>query len=136
MIELTLDLAEKAARAALAKAKELGTHMTVTVVDESGRLVVVLRGDGTPFFSTETSRTKAIASANFRTSTKDLAEQSAKEPLFWSTISSVIPGQILIAMGGVPLRRSGRIVGGIGCGGGTAEQDHECAVAGNDAISD
>jgi len=136
MIDLTLELAEKAAKAALAKAKALGTPMTVTVVDESGRLVVTLRGNGTPFFSTETSRTKAVTSANFRATTKDLVDQVNTEPTFWNTISSVIPGQILIAMGGVPLRKGGRVIGGIGCGGGTAEQDHECAVAGSDAIKD
>jgi uncharacterized protein GlcG (DUF336 family) len=134
MIELTLELAEKAARGALAKAEELGTPMTVTVVDESGRLVLTLRADGTPFFSTETSRTKAIASANFRSTTKDLVAAVPDEPLFWTTISSVIPGQILIAEGGAPLRQDGRVIGGIGCGGGTAAQDHECAVAGNAAI--
>jgi glc operon protein GlcG len=135
MIELTLELAEKAAKTALAKAKALGTRMTVSVVDESGRLVVTLRGDGTPFFSTETSRAKAVASANFGRPTKEMAEAHAKEPLFWGTVGSVVPGQILTSLGGAPLRKGGRIIGGIGCGGGTAEHDHDCAVAGADAVS-
>ena len=34
MVELTLDMAERAAKAALAKAKQLGTVMTASVVDE------------------------------------------------------------------------------------------------------
>ena len=38
MIEMTLEMAEKAVKAAQAKAKELGTPITVTVVDEAGRL--------------------------------------------------------------------------------------------------
>ena len=37
MIELTLDIGERAANAALAQAKQMGTVMTATVVDESGR---------------------------------------------------------------------------------------------------
>jgi hypothetical protein len=45
MIELTLDMAEPAAKAALAKAKQLGTVMTASVVDESGRTVLIMRGD-------------------------------------------------------------------------------------------
>lgn len=135
MIDMTLELAEKVAKAALAKAKALGTKMTVSVVDESGRLVVTMRGDGTSFFSTETSRAKATASANFGRPTKEMAEQHAKEPLFWGTVSSVIPGQILTSMGGAPIRRGGRVIGGVGCGGGTGEQDHECAVAGAEAAS-
>ena len=61
MIELTLDMAERAAKAALAKAKQLGTVMTASVVDESGRTVLVMRGDGAGFFRPETSRNKAVA---------------------------------------------------------------------------
>jgi uncharacterized protein GlcG (DUF336 family) len=64
-----------------------------------------------------------------------MAEQHAKEPLFWGTVSSVIPGQILTSMGGAPIRRGGRVIGGVGCGGGTGEQDHECAVAGAEVAS-
>jgi uncharacterized protein GlcG (DUF336 family) len=134
MIEMSLELAEKVAKAALARARAMGTPMTVSVVDEAGRLVVTLRGDGTSFFSPETSRAKAVAAANFGRPTKEMAELHAKSPLFWGTVSSVIPGQILTSMGGVPVRKGGRIIGGVGCGGGTAEQDHECAAAGAEAI--
>jgi uncharacterized protein GlcG (DUF336 family) len=78
MIELTLDMAERAARAAREKARALGTPITVTVVDEAGRLVLCARGDGTGFFTPETSRAKALAAANFRMSTADLAERVQK----------------------------------------------------------
>lgn len=40
MIELTLEMAERATRAAREKANALGTPMTITVVDEAGRLVL------------------------------------------------------------------------------------------------
>ena len=39
MIDMTLEMAEKAVRAAPAKAQELGSSMSVSEVDESGRLV-------------------------------------------------------------------------------------------------
>jgi Haem-degrading len=39
MASLTLEMAEKAVRAAQAKARELGTPMTATVVDDAGRLL-------------------------------------------------------------------------------------------------
>ncbi len=80
MIELNLAMAERAMRPAQERAKDLGTPMTVTVVDEAGRLVISARGDGTGFFTPDTSR-------------------------------------------------------GIGCGGGTGEQDHECALAGAQALA-
>ena len=40
--------------------------MTISVVDEAGRLVLTARGDGTGFFSPETSRAKAMAAASFK----------------------------------------------------------------------
>jgi uncharacterized protein GlcG (DUF336 family) len=51
MIEMNLAIAEQVARAAQTKARELGTPMTVSVVDEAGRLVYTARGDGAGFFS-------------------------------------------------------------------------------------
>ena len=73
MAALTLEMAEKAVKAAQAKARELGTPMTATVVDDAGRLVLSARGDGAGFFTPETSRAKAVAAAAFRRPTKEMA---------------------------------------------------------------
>jgi glc operon protein GlcG len=135
MIEMTLAMAERAVRAAQDKAKALGTPMTITVVDESGRLVLCARGDGTSFLSPETSRAKATAAANFRASTADLAERAQKGSVFFATVAGVLPGQVLPSHGGMPIMAKGKVIGGIGCGGGTGEQDHECAIAGANAIN-
>ena len=130
MIELTLAMAERATSAAREKADALGTPMTITVVDEAGRLVLCSRGDGTGFFTPETSRAKAMAAASFRMSTADLAERVAKGAPFWTHVGSVLSGQVLPSHGAVPIVVNGRVIGAIGCGGGTGEQDQECAVAG------
>ncbi|MCG8324763.1 MAG: heme-binding protein, partial [Thiotrichales bacterium] len=61
MIELTLELAEKTGKAALARAAEMDRPMSVSVVDESGRLVYYSRADGAGFFTFDTSRAKAMA---------------------------------------------------------------------------
>jgi glc operon protein GlcG len=134
VIEMTLDMAEKAVKAAQARARTLGTPMSVTVVDEAGRLVLCARGDGTGFLTTETSRGKAAAAAAFRRATKDMVDLAREHPAFWTAITPLAAGQILPSTGGVPIRAAGRVIGAIGCGGGTGEQDHECAVAGADAI--
>jgi uncharacterized protein GlcG (DUF336 family) len=134
MIELTLETAEQAVRAAQARARELGTPMTVTVVDEGGRLVLCARADGTGFFTPETSRAKAVAAAAFRRSTTELAELAAKGSAFWKTVPVILEGQALPTPGGTPLLRAGRVIGGIGCGGGTGEQDQQCADAGAAAV--
>jgi len=134
MIEMTLKIAEEALRAAQAKANALGTAMTITVVDEAGRLVLSARGDGTGFFTPETSRAKAVAAAAFRHSNADLAQLAAKGG-FWATVPTILQGQVLPTLGAAPIVRAGRVIGAIGCGGGTGEQDQECADAGAAAVA-
>jgi uncharacterized protein GlcG (DUF336 family) len=134
MIDMTLEMAETAVKAAQAKARGLRAPMTVTVVDEAGRLVLSARGDGTGFFSTETSRAKAMAAASFKKRTAELADMVAKGG-FWSIAPTVLQGQILPTLGGSPIMRGGRLIGAIGCGGGTGEQDQECSDAGAAAVA-
>jgi glc operon protein GlcG len=134
MIDLTLELAETVVKAAQAKARALRAPMTVTVVDEAGRLVLSARGDGTGFFSPETSRAKAMAAAAFKKRTAELADLVAKGG-FWSIVPGVLQGQILPTLGGSPIVKAGRVIGAIGCGGGTGEQDQECSDAGAAAVS-
>jgi len=129
MIEMTLEIAEKALRAAQGKAKALNSPMSVTVVDEAGRLVLAARGDGTGFFSSDTSRAKAMAAAAFKKPNSELAPMVAKGG-FWAIVPTVLKGEILPTLGGAPIVLGGRVIGAIGCGGGTAEHDQECADAG------
>lgn len=135
MVELTLEMAERALRAAQAKAKELGAPMSVAIVDEGGNLVLVAKGDGTGFLTTETSRGKAYAAAALRRPTKAMAEAFKESPAFWGSLVTLQPGRLLPSIGGVPIVRGGRVIGGIGCGGGTGEQDHLCAEAGAAALA-
>ena len=133
MIQMTLQVAEIAVHAAQDKAKALGTPMTVTVVDEAGRLVLSARGDGTGFFTPETSRAKAVAAAAFKRPTKELADLVAQGG-FWALVPTVLQGQALPTLGGTPIVSGGQVIGGIGCGGGTGLQDQECSDAGAGAV--
>jgi glc operon protein GlcG len=130
MSDMTLAMAMRALSAAQAKAKELGTTITVSVVDDAGRLILCARGDGTGFLTPDTSRGKAMAAAAFRRATKELVELAKEHPAFWNAVPGLAPGQILPSTGAVPISKNGRVIGAIGCGGGTGEQDHQCALAG------
>ena len=130
MIEMTLARAERAARAALAKAAAMGIGMTVSVVDEAGRLVVTLKGDGTGFLTTETSRAKAVAAVAFRRSTRELVELQKSNPVFFAAVPAISRSEALPSTGAVPILVDGRVIGAIGCGGGAPDEDHECATAG------
>ncbi len=135
MLEMTLHIAESAARGALAKASQMNIAMTVTVVDEAGRLVVTMKGDRTGFFTTDTSRAKAVAAVAFKRSTRELVEMQKNNPVFWAAVPAVSRGEALPSTGAVPIVLSGRVIGAIGCGGGTPDEDHECASAGAASIS-
>jgi len=127
---MTLDLAEKIGKAALAKAAEFKRPMSVSVVDESGRLVYYSRADGAGFFTFDTSRAKAMAAASFKRSTKEITENKDQNPLLWYSLPSVVPAQALPSPGGLPIFRDGRLIGAVGLGGGAPDEDHECALAG------
>lgn len=127
---MTLDLAEKIGKAALAKAAEFKRPMSVSVVDESGRLVYYARADGAGFFTFDTSRAKAMAAASFKRSTREITENKDQNPLLWYSLPSVVPAQALPSPGGLPIFRDGHLIGAVGLGGGAPDEDHECALAG------
>ena len=130
MIEMTLELAEKVGKAALAKAAEFKRPMSVSVVDESGRLVYYARADDAGFFTFDTSRAKAMAAASFKRSTKEITENKDQNPLLWYSLPSVVPAQALPSPGGLPIFRDGHLIGAVGLGGGAPDEDHQCALAG------
>jgi glc operon protein GlcG len=135
MIEMTLEIADRAARAALEKAAAMGIGMTVCVVDEAGRPVVLMKGDRTGFLTAETSRAKAVAAAAFRRPTRELVEMQKSNPAFWSAVPAISRGEALPSTGAVPIVVNGRVIGAIGCGGGSPDEDHECASAGAAAVA-
>lgn len=134
MIEMTLEIAERLGKAALRKANEIGRPMSVSIVDESGRLVYFSRSDNAGFFTFDTSRAKAMAAASFKRSTMEITENKDANPLLWFSLPSVVPAQALPSPGGVPIMKNGHVIGGIGLGGGAPDEDHECALAGTSAI--
>ena len=84
-----------------ARAKELGSPMTVTVVDEGGRLVLCARGDGTGFFTPETSKAKAVAAAAFKRSNR-LSRVQTTISGDWATLARVIVIKAVETKGAVP----------------------------------
>ncbi len=134
MIELTLEMAQKVFEAARARAEEMGRPMCISVVDESGRLVFSARMDGAGFFTADTSRAKAMASASFRRSTKEITDNRDLNPLLWYSLPSIIP-DALPSPGGVPLKVDGRVIGAVGTGGGSPTEDHDVALTGAAAIA-
>ena len=125
---LTLAEANRMVQGALDKAKELNIKISVAVCDAGGRLVAFNRMDGAIWASVYGSQGKAIASVGFGRASGELAER-AGSPIIQG-IAAAEGGHMIPSQGAVPVIRGGAAEGACGVGGGTAQQDEDCAKAG------
>jgi uncharacterized protein GlcG (DUF336 family) len=130
---ITLKDAQNVIAAAEAKAGEIGQPMNIAVVDAGGNLVSHIRMDGAWIGSIDISINKAFTARAFDISTAELSENSQPGQQFYG-IQNSNHGRIMIFAGGVPLRRSGVVIGGIGVSGGSGSQDQAVATSGASAI--
>jgi uncharacterized protein GlcG (DUF336 family) len=125
---LTLDEANRIIGGALAKARELDIKVSAAVCDGGGRLVAFARMDGAIFASIYGSEGKAVASAAFgRASGEMTARADQPTP---RGIAAAEGGHMIMGQGAVPIIRNGVVEGACGVGGGTSQQDEDCARAG------
>jgi len=131
---LTLEEARKVIAAAEKKANALKQPMNIAVADAGGNLIAHVRMDEAWMGSIDISIKKAFTSRAFDISTKDLATFSQSGGQFFG-IHASNDGRVMIFAGGVPLKRSGKVVGAIGVSGGSGDQDHAVAEAGAAAFT-
>ena len=126
---VTLEDARKIIAAAERRAKEIGQPMNIAVADGGGNLVAHVRMDNAWIGSIDIAINKAFTARAFDISTADLARLSQSGNQFFG-IHASNHGRVMIFAGGVPLRRGGRVVGGVGVSGGSGDQDHSVAETG------
>ncbi len=123
---ISLARAEALINATVAEAKRHDWKLNVAVVDSGGNLVAFQRMDGAQLGSIQVSQHKARAAVMYRRETK--AFESAiqeKQAYYVMTLDGVIGSR-----GGMPLVEGGKLIGGIGCSGGTGSQDEVACRAG------
>ena len=125
---LALAEANQVAQGAVDKAREMNIRISVAVCDAGGRLVSFNRMDGAIWGSVYGSQGKAVASAGFARPSGELAER-AGSPIIQG-IAAAEGGHMIPSQGAVPIIRNGVLEGACGVGGGTAQQDEDCAKAG------
>lgn len=130
---VTLEDARRVIAAAEEKAAEIGQPMNIAVADVGGNLVAHVRMDGAWLGSVDISIKKAWTARAFDITTKDLADNSQSGDQFFG-IHASNDGKVMIFAGGIPLKQGGKVVGAIGVSGGSGEQDHEVAEAGEAAF--
>jgi glc operon protein GlcG len=118
--------AQSLIQAAAAEAAKKGWAMNIAVVDSGANLVGFLRMDGAQLASISIAQHKARVAAKFRRPTKAFEDAVQKsDSKYVLTLDDVIASR-----GGIPLVEDGKIIGAIGCSGGTGSQDEAvCSVA-------
>jgi uncharacterized protein GlcG (DUF336 family) len=125
---ITLDEANRMVEGAIAKANELNIKINVAVCDAGGRLVAFNRMDGAIWGGVYGSQGKAVASAAFGRASGELQERS-ETPIIKGILGAE-GGHGIPSQGGAPIIRDGGVDGAVGVGGGTSQEDEDCAKAG------
>jgi uncharacterized protein GlcG (DUF336 family) len=128
---ISLSRAQAAIEAAKAEAEKHGWPLNIAVVDSGANLVAFARMDGAQLASIAISEHKARAAASFRRPTRVFEEAIQKSDMkYVLTIDGVIGSR-----GGIPLIEDGKLIGAIGCSGGTGSQDEVACLVGAATIN-
>jgi uncharacterized protein GlcG (DUF336 family) len=129
-VSIGLDRAKQVMAAAEAEAKKRNWKMNIAVVDTNGELVHFSRMEGAQIASVEISQGKARTAARFRRESR----------LFYNAYETghAYPGTLdptLVASpGGFPLVEDGKLIGAVGCSGGTGDQDATICKVGAEVV--
>lgn len=126
---IALERADAVLNAALGEARKHDWKLVCAVMDSGGQLVAFKRMDGAQLASIDIAQHKARAAATFRRETKAFEAGIQGGNTYLVTLDGVIGSR-----GGIPLVEGGRLIGSIGCSGGTGSQDEVGAKAGVAAL--
>jgi glc operon protein GlcG len=135
-VSITSDRAKQILAVAEAEAKTHSLNICIAVVDTNGDLVHFLRMDGSPINSVTLSQRKASTAARYQRPTQTLFDAYGTGPRLTRIIAAVsnLDPALVVLPGGFPLVEGGKLIGAIGCSGGTADQDTQICKAVVDMI--
>lgn len=108
-----------------AEAQKLDKKVSVAVLNNSGVVLLLLKGDNVGPHNTAASRRKVYASSSAKNTSWDLMNNAAKrtDALNLNTLP-----ELLLLGGGMPIFKDGDLIASIGIsGGGSGENDHNIA---------
>jgi len=122
---LTQDAAFELMKRANQEAQRLSKNVSIAILDHSGTLVLLTKGDGVGPHNTEAARRKAYTALSTKTSTLMLLRNAENNN---DTKNLNTLPELLLLSGGVPLWHNGVVIGSIGvAGGGSPENDDAIA---------
>ena len=128
---ISLEQAKKVVAAAQAEARKNNWPVAVAVVDNHGFLVAYEKMDNTQTGSVQASIDKAVSSAMYRRSTKVFQDAVAGGGAGLRALN--LRGASAVD-GGLPIIVGGKIIGGVGVSGVSADQDGAVAKVGAESL--
>ena len=125
-----LERAKQVMAAAEAEAKRRNWKMNVAVVDTNGELIQFERMEGAQIASGTISIGKARTAARFRRETRVFFNAFETGHGYINTLDPTL----IASPGGFPLVEGGKLIGAIGCSGGTGDQDAAVCKAGAEVM--
>jgi len=125
-----LEHAKQLMAAAEAEAKRRNWKMNIAVVDTNGELVQFERMEGAQIASGSISIGKARTAARFRRESRAFYNAYETGHGYISTLDPTL----VASPGGFPLVEGGKLIGAIGCSGGTGDQDATICKVGADLV--
>jgi glc operon protein GlcG len=125
-LPISLARSQAVIQAAAAEATRRKWKMNIAVADSGGHLVAFQRMDGAMLASIQIAEHKARAAVTFRRPTKIFEDGIQVMHLNYLLAFD----GVIASRGGIPLIDQGRIIGAIGCSGGTDSQDDIVSKAG------
>ena len=127
-VSIGLEKAKQVMAAAEAEAKRRNWKMNIAVVDTNGELVHFSRMEGAQIGAGPVSVGKARTSARFRRESRLFYNAFETGHPYVATLDPTL----VASPGGFPLLEGGKLIGAIGCSGGTGDQDAAVCKAGAD----
>lgn len=116
-------------QAAVAQAEEMGQPQCIVIVDASGETLGQIRMTGAKFLSMKSARAKARTAASIGAPSDAIPEHVGL------AIAAATEGDVTRLGGGLPIVKNDIVVGGIGVGSGSPDQDKAVAQAAIDRLS-
>ena len=130
---ISLAAAQSIVEAALREAESVGIKVCVAVLDESGQLKAFVRQDGAALVTIRSSQDKAFTAVGFGIPSHAWYPMIKDDPALLHGVPTSIE-RVVIYGGGLPIKVDGQVVGAVGVGGGTHQQDRQIAEAGLRAL--
>ena len=123
---LTADMAIAIAQGALERCRADGFHVTVSVVDATDTVKILIRDDGENANAIDVARRKAFTALAYKRASSEQAKiwRAMTPPVF-------IPNDAIALPGGVPIKKGNDVIGAVGISGAPGgDPDEVCGLAG------